>query len=239
MPNVSKIWWLCTGNKVQDQTGKKMDVTWHLSQDSPKLGERSKQRTRRRYSSEPWLSIFPVLSPFQQDLQLRPHHFSVWANLRSHYLLWPAYGVSMCLFFPNILDLQDQDKMTLLLLEPFAAGSEIIGSKGLPVADFRSVNRVGGGIMAGHRNAWNVWNRLYHETLELMLRNKQFIGKDQTIMNNAVAKYPHSFSLVSPQPYFEGKGDPWFYLQYYFTWPIGSIQISPTLLNLFHRCFAC
>lgn len=107
--------------------------------------------------------------------------------------------------------------MTLLLLEPFPANSSIMGPNGLPIMDFSSLNRIGGAIMAGHKIAWNNWNNLYYDTLELMLKSQQFIGKDQTIMNNAAIKYPNFFNLVSPEAYFEGKADPWFYLQFYFS----------------------
>lgn len=107
--------------------------------------------------------------------------------------------------------------MTLLLVEPFTGESYVLGPNNLSVTDFEDVNRIGGTIMAGQKKAWHIWSDLYYETMELMLKYNKFIGKDQTVMNNVVVKYPHYFNLVSPQPYFGGKGDSWFYLQYYFS----------------------
>lgn len=53
--------------------------------------------------------------------------------------------------------------------------------------------------------------------MNLMLQNALFVGKDQSIMNVAAARLPDQFNSVLAKPYFDGKGDQRFYLQYYLT----------------------
>lgn len=89
----------------------------------------------------------------------------------------------------------------MLLLEPYANSSFVMGA----------------GIMAGHKDAWQIWNKVYYDTQKLMLRNGLLAGKEQNVLYNAVVRCPQSFNLVSPKPYFKGKGDQWFYFQYYFS----------------------
>lgn len=123
-------------------------------------------------------------------------------------------------------------KMTMLLLQPLPNTSYSIGSNELPTTDFWKANWIGGTILAGHKDAWSIWSKTYYSTIDLMLQNGLFVGKDQSVMNVAMAKSPNQFNLVLPQPYFDGKGDQWFYLQYYFSWLSGFMEISGRIVVL-------
>jgi hypothetical protein len=66
---------------------------------------------------------------------------------------------------------------------------------------------IGGGVLAGDRNAWNMFTNLYLNELE-----KDIHGKDQIIYNRIL----NSSNAVIINPNYQ-YGDPWFFLTYIFS----------------------
>lgn len=77
------------------------------------------------------------------------------------------------------------------------------------------VNRVGGTVIAGHKVAWITWRQIYYDVMGRMIAAGRFVGKDQNVMANVAVLHPDIIDLVRPQPYFDGTGNEWFYLQYH------------------------
>lgn len=125
--------------------------------------------------------------------------------------------------------LKDSEKMALLLIKPFAREDGVTEESGLPRVAYHDVARVGGTIMAGHREAWQIWNHSFYEMLELYLKNDRFAGKDQNVMNSVVVRNPERFYLIPPKPYFGGLGNRWFYFQYYFSEAVDQSYPEPVL----------
>ncbi|XP_055345317.1 uncharacterized protein LOC129593147 isoform X2 [Paramacrobiotus metropolitanus] len=148
---------------------------------------------------------------------------------RSQYFLWCDIGsfrapeqLPALRAFPDpgvvAARLPDPAKLALLLLRPFDAATEYVDARGFPSAVLQraGTNHIGGGIMAGTPAAWQVWIGLYEAMQTLYLQRGLNAGKDQNVMNAVALRYPHHVQLVSPRPYLGGRGNPWFYLQYYF-----------------------
>ena len=108
------------------------------------------------------------------------------------------------------------NKVWFLQMGHISDKERIIGANGLPVHNFQHGVRLGGGIFGGHANAMKEYERRFAYVMELMLKNKMFIGKDQNVMASVAVLYPDLIELVDPQGYLGG-ADPWFYGQYYFS----------------------
>jgi len=78
---------------------------------------------------------------------------------------------------------------------------------------FQFVNRIGGGIIAGHKDQLKIWCSKYYETLQKFFDKKVFAGKDQSVFAFVLLQNPdlvESVSIPANYPY-----DPWFYLEDY------------------------
>lgn len=112
--------------------------------------------------------------------------------------------------FPRINNLP-QDRILLLEIQPFTT-EEKLYPENLD-ARFQFVNRIGGGIFGGSKQAINTWGNKYYTLLMEMYRRSIFIGKDQSVMAFYTLLFPKEVSLISiPSGY---PRDPWFYLTEY------------------------
>lgn len=121
------------------------------------------------------------------------------ADTLQHYKKWPH---------PDFINTAVTDKLYLLQVGAFDDEDVSIG---LP-PQFGSKQRVGGGIMLGHVNAWTEWTRHYYQTLEAFIAADYFAGKDQNIMATVAIKYPSSVHLVT----YNRPAQYWFYLEPHF-----------------------
>ena len=71
-------------------------------------------------------------------------------------------------------------------------------------------NMIGGGVLAGDRNAWQIFSKNYLEEL-----NNNINGKDQIIYRR-ILNSSNAF-IIKPNNIY---GDPWFFLTYIFSMPI-------------------
>jgi len=117
--------------------------------------------------------------------------------------------------WPNIDILKNigEDKVTILNINSFKPEDLILDKNNLPKS-FQKVNRIGGGIIAGHKNILNIWYQKYYELLEKFIDNNRFIGKDQSIMATLYILNKNMINLVKAKktPYCQ---DVWFYLEPY------------------------
>ena len=130
-------------------------------------------------------------------------------------------GLSKLEKFPNNSKMAtiDKSRMYLLNIEPYNE-NEIEIFKSIRIKEtklcnpFKYTSRIGGTIFLGHVNAWKTWIPAYYNTMDQFMENDLFTGKDQSIMSAVALLYPEIVQLIKPVP---GKGDPWFYLQQYFS----------------------
>jgi hypothetical protein len=78
---------------------------------------------------------------------------------------------------------------------------------------FKFVSRIGGGIIAGHKDKLLQWHKLYFDMLQQFFDKGVFAGKDQNVYAFVILQNPGLIELVSaPNGY---KYDIWFYLEDY------------------------
>jgi hypothetical protein len=107
------------------------------------------------------------------------------------------------------------DRIMLLNVEPFVKGDNKIFtySTGNITGEFHLwKTRIGGGIIAAHKNMWTIWDSLYNTTFETYKAANRFVGKDQNIMATIVLEHKDKISLVNPSKI---TTEPWFYMLYY------------------------
>lgn len=119
------------------------------------------------------------------------------------------------------LDAVDPERLVLLLMQPFQPGELAVSpATGLPPS-FERVIRVGGTIMVGHRRAWERWIPAYYNALRRFAAVGMFAGKDQNVMAAMCALHPEFLLLVTPT-FIASHGDPWFFLQPWFSLKING-----------------
>jgi len=136
----------------------------------------------------------------------------------SEYYLWTDIG---CFRRPNTEFLRwpnpariaalDKERVLLLSVVPFTT-EELRTSNREGMPSFQYLNRIGGTIFGGGRNALLEWHDKYYSMLEYFISIERFIGKDQSIMNGVYLLNRQLCDLVDWQP---GCTDRWFYLQDY------------------------
>ncbi|OQV14469.1 hypothetical protein BV898_11311 [Hypsibius exemplaris] len=109
-----------------------------------------------------------------------------------------------------------RDRVYFLQMGNFAKTDHTLAANGVPIKDFRYEVRLGGTMFGGHASALIKYDKLFYSTMELMLKDGRFIGKDQNIMSSIAMMHPELVKRVRPESYLNG-GDPWFYTQYYFS----------------------
>jgi len=90
----------------------------------------------------------------------------------------------------------------LLAMQPFTEEELKAGVD----ADFRRVNRIGGGTIGADRASLEAWHTSYYSMMESLLRDGRFVGKDQSVMAATCLSNPDLCLLV------KSNGN-WFYLQ--------------------------
>jgi hypothetical protein len=158
----------------------------------------------------------------EKAIQLNPFdtEFYCWCDIGC---FRNAEHISMYRNWPEVSFLESarKDQIYVLNIEPFQTTELTLQSNGLP-RPFAGRNRIGGGIILGHRSIWRDWIRAYYETLDLFMKEDYFAGKDQNVMAAVVARYPTLCRLIQPKP-MDGF-DPWFYLERYFLQPEVSLD---------------
>lgn len=82
---------------------------------------------------------------------------------------------------------------------------------------FRYKNRIGGGVIFGHKEVLKVWVHEYYKMLDKFMENDIFAGKDQSVMSCAYLKNMDLIQLVRPTPSpFDSPYGAWFYMLYFF-----------------------
>lgn len=69
--------------------------------------------------------------------------------------------------------------------------------------------RIGGGIVAASKTMWEVYDRLYEQTVDKYIQARLFFGKEQNILETLVLEHRDKVSLVEPKPI---GPELWFYL---------------------------
>ena len=112
--------------------------------------------------------------------------------------------------WPNPASIIDE-KITLMVVEQFT-NDELKNRELVNIPSFQYKNRISASIFAGHKDTLIRWHKIYYDMLEHFIRIGRFIGKDQSIMNSVFLVNRDICELVQYKP---GRGDIWFYLQYY------------------------
>lgn len=105
------------------------------------------------------------------------------------------------------------DKITLLQVEPFTREDYDSFQKD-GIGNFDDRNRIGGGIQAGSKEAWEKWISLYNAKLEERTARGMFVGKDQTILAALVLQNPDLVHMIQADRTLR---DHWFTLLHVFS----------------------
>ena len=125
--------------------------------------------------------------------------------------------------WPNIEKVKKKgigDKFTILSVFPFTK-DDLKYKDTDDLFKFLNINRLGGGIIGGSKEACLEWHQLFYKMMQTYFQNDKFAGKDQSIMasvylktfNTDKDKCEKLFNLVKVANPF---CNPWFYLQDYF-----------------------
>ncbi|OWA52566.1 hypothetical protein BV898_17017 [Hypsibius exemplaris] len=147
---------------------------------------------------------------------------------KSNYFMWTDIGsfrnplfLRRLISFPNgkrMRLLLGKDKVFLLQPQNATATDMLPVSEGeLPGVQIAKQIPIAGGAFAGHRDALLHYKDLYYGTMDRLIEEKRFVGKDQNTISAVAAMHPKMFCLVQAQQYFKGAGDRWFYYLYFFT----------------------
>lgn len=83
---------------------------------------------------------------------------------------------------PRVAASLGRARLALLNIEPFTAAELGAAQVEDLYLHLQRVDRIGGGVMAGHVDAWAAWLPAYRDTLRRLLARGYFVGKDQTVM---------------------------------------------------------
>lgn len=120
---------------------------------------------------------------------------------------------------PNIIKTLKKNKVYLLNIEDFTPDD--LNETG-STERFIRCNRIGGGVIFGHKNILLKWTQIYYDMMRSFIKNDFFTGKDQSVMACIYLKYRENLiELVKP---IQSPIDPWFYMLYY----LGNKSITNT-----------
>lgn len=145
-----------------------------------------------------------VLNPFNTD-------YFMWCDIG---MVRDKECIKHISLFPNtnIIKTLKNDKVYLLNITNFDEDDlKITGA----TEKFRYQNdsvRTGGGGIFGHKDALEIWIRVYYEMLEEFMNKNYFAGKDQSVMSCVYLKYRNLIELVKPEP---SPFNHWFYMLYF------------------------
>jgi hypothetical protein len=92
-----------------------------------------------------------------------------------------------------------RDRMLLLNVKGFHSRDEERSNTPSQITgNFISKDRIGGGIIAGHKDLWFTWSTVYDKIVDRYLLDNRFIGKDQSIMSTLVLENKALVSLINP-----------------------------------------
>lgn len=173
------------------------------------------------------------------ERQHNPHLYMIWnektmflqraihMNLfKTDYYVWTDIGMVrdekqipyICEFpNPSIIEKLNKERVYLLNIEDFT-------KEDLKETDaterFMRCNRIGGGVIFGHKTILGKWTQIYYDMMNTFMKNDYFAGKDQSIMACVYLKYRESLiELIKPN---ETPIDPWFYMLYYLGLGLGN-----------------
>ena len=147
------------------------------------------------------------MNPFDTD-------FYCWCDIG---LFREREKISLYRNSPNkrVLETAVRDKIYLLNVFPFREGELNIIENGL-TKKFDRIDRIGGGLILGHKNIWELWADAFYGVLNRYIENDYPAMKDQSIMITTYALHPNLIKLIHPTDEYY-KGDIfWFYLRDYF-----------------------
>jgi hypothetical protein len=122
-----------------------------------------------------------------------------------------------------------KDKVVLLLIEQYT-NEDIEEIKKDPLCkNFDNFDRIGAGIQGAYIETWNKWIELYDKKVDERIKNKMFIGKEQTIMSIIALENPEIVQLIQPR---YDIYDCWFTLLYYFT--LQTIPLISILIPIYN-----
>lgn len=111
---------------------------------------------------------------------------------------------------PNIIEKLEKDKVYLLNIDDFTPDDL---NETDATERFIRCNRIGGGVIFGHRKILIKWTKIYYDMMSTFMKNDFFTGKDQSIMACIYLKYREDLiKLIKPV---QSPIDPWFYMLYY------------------------
>ena len=150
------------------------------------------------------------INPFDTD-------FYCWCDIG---LFRNKETISLYKHWPNkkILETTVHDKIYLLNVFPFQDGELNILSCGL-TKKLDRINRIGAGVILGHKDVWSKWTDAFYGILEKYMENNYFSGKDQQVMLTTYALHPTLVKLIQPtNEYYRkhGADGAWFYLRDFF-----------------------
>ena len=101
-----------------------------------------------------------------------------------------------------------QDKITLISIEELPNKYRFRGFIN------STQDMIGANIIIGDKRTWQIYNHLYDKTHHDYINRSILSGKDQTIINSMVIKYPKIFNLTYQDP--RDKDNRWYYLLNFF-----------------------
>jgi len=111
---------------------------------------------------------------------------------------------------PDIIQTLKKDKVYLLNICKFTQ-EDLQGTNA--TERFRFCDRIGGGVIFGHKDILQKWTVIYYDMIGTFMTNNLFAGKDQSILACLYLKYRENLiELVKP---IKSPIDPWFYMMYY------------------------
>lgn len=111
---------------------------------------------------------------------------------------------------PTIIQTLKKDKVYLLNIDDF---TEDDLRETEATERFMKCNRIGAGVIFGHKTILEKWTHFYYDMLNDFMSNDFFTGKEQSIMACVYLKHRESLiELIKP---IESPIDPWFYMLYY------------------------
>lgn len=181
---------------------------------------------------------YKYLSYWQKDYerdhekQHNPHLYMIWNEktmfiqrainmnpFNTEYYAWTDIGmvrdekqIQYIRSYPNpkIIETLKKDKVYLLNIENFTT-DDLLETDA--TERFRLCNRIGGGVIFGHKKVLTQWTKIFYDMMGTFMKNNFFAGKDQSIMACVYLKHREELiELVKP---LDSPIDPWFYMLYY------------------------
>ena len=130
----------------------------------------------------------------------------------SDFFIWCDFGIFRDKYYikNNFLSnrLINQNKMTFVMNIEFS--EEFIDKAYV----YDNVTGAQGGLQIGDKNSWKAYDYLYNLTRDELLEKNNIFGKEQSIINSMIIRYPDLFDLIYQDPR-DLKNRWWYGLEYY------------------------